>query len=892
MVKLKDSIPAVLVHCEGNKEYRVRGNIVGINESAGTVSMKFKGYNKVEHGIPMDSIYLSEGIIDQLKGVAGKIRQGINTLVRKIKGFLFPVDENGNIDRDVMGVGVNLAAKQAKGGIADGVTFYPSNTVLEYANEQGTACEAPDYDIADSIAERDAASIEKYWGRVMREYVKNESYSAADAVRSVNEKYYNIKKSKALNEAVWSLENQPNNREAYGVEMDLELCIQEVRANIMEQLTRDPDDPMPVPLIIWGAPGIGKTTIIRNMIDMIKEEDGLDLMYLEVSCANLNYEDWGLPTTAQRNIGTNIRTNVNSDEIYATSAPQHWLPVYEASGTPAEIRAKDEYYNSGRFYHGDASTKTYNGGILFFDELTQLPLNAAKIMQALAGQRAYMGKTLASKWALVYASNRFEDIDADTNVETFYWDEAQKGRYTSITYVPRLEDWLDWARSINKKSGRANIDKMFTDFISQGGKKLWYDALVFLEGEEAGSRDTQLSKEQLDTIEGMKNNSTPFDFNTIRDEILHDPKLRSGGSAGIWNGREWSAKINGALFKWLKNIVFPRHPELYDSIFVDGSIDRAALKQALYMLSPKEWARVSTRQLDPTGGKLDRLTVIDNKIKMILASQTGSQSIVSKDWDVFVSYRRIFTDDTCRCIWETGKLPQAYQADDDKWYRSPTDYINSEDSRWKSMTPTVMEVIRTVMNVGTSADMIDMIHEELHSAPKAPKAGANLVDKWAKNGTIKTKYTSGKNKEIPLLFTPAEMNTPEAQAIASTLENSQVAKMFFNVAMWCAKIAIQSGSQAAAVGVEITKFFDPGNSKLVKAVIAKYPEDKELLTNLSAIRAGYEKQAAGQKGSQVNDKLMKAEIHKGFSDRITYGAFIVGSHLSNIDNRIVRTGDF
>lgn len=553
MVKLKDSIPAVLVHYEGDKEYRVRGNIVGINESAGTVSMKFKGYNKVEHGIPMDSIYLSEGIIDQLKGVAGKIRQGINTLVRKIKGFLFPVDENGNIDRDVMGVGVNLAAKQAKGGIADGVTFYPSNTVIEYANEQGTACEAPDYDIADSIAERDAASIEKYWSRVMREYVKNESYSAADAVRSVNEKYYNIKKSKALNEAVWSLENPPQNRETYGVEMDLEMCIQRVQTSIMKQLTRKPDDPMPVPLIIWGAPGIGKTTIIRKMIDIIKEEEGLDLMYLEISCANLNYEDWGLPTTATRDIGagSSIRTNVNSDEIYATSAPQHWLPVYEASGTPAEIQSKDEYYNSGRFYHGDASTKTYDGGVLFFDELTQLPLNAAKIMQALAGQRSYMGKTLASKWALIYASNRFEDIDADTTVETYYWDDAQKGRYTSITYVPRLEDWLEWAKSINKKTERANIDKMFTDFIAQGGKALWYDALVFHDAESAGSRDTQLSPEQLKKVVDMKNGSADFDFQTIRDEILHDAKIRGGGSANIWNGREWSAKINEEVFSWL-----------------------------------------------------------------------------------------------------------------------------------------------------------------------------------------------------------------------------------------------------------------------------------------------------------------------------------------------------
>jgi len=33
----------------------------------------------------------------------------------------------------------------------------------------------------------------------------------------------------------------------------------------------------PLPIVIWGAPGIGKSTIIRNAAKMLKESGKLDL---------------------------------------------------------------------------------------------------------------------------------------------------------------------------------------------------------------------------------------------------------------------------------------------------------------------------------------------------------------------------------------------------------------------------------------------------------------------------------------------------------------------------------------------------------------------------------------------------------------------------------------
>lgn len=892
--KLKKAIPAVLVHCEGDKEYRVRGNILGINESAGTVSMQFAGHKNIEHGIPMSSIYLNEGIIDSLKDLGGKIKAGVAALVRKIKGYIFPVKEDGSIDHDVMGVGVNIAAAAAKGELPAGMTFYPSRTVIDYAKEQGTVCPVPDYDMADSAAERETAGIEKYWSTVMKNYVANESADLHEVVKAVNESYvkkYNARrrKSRKLNEAVWSLENPPANRQAYGDELSLEGCVQRVYENIMEQMEREPDDPMPRPIVIWGAPGIGKTTIIRNMIKMIKEEDGLDLMYLEISCANLNYEDWGLPTTASREdigSGKKLVTNAAADEVYTTAAPQHWLPVFEHSGTPAEIKAKDDYFNSGRFFHGDKAAKTYDGGILFFDELTQLPQNAAKVMQALAGQRAYMGKTLASKWAIVYASNRYEDIDRDdVSIETFYWDDPQKGRYDSITYVPRLEEWLAWAEQKNPKTGRANVDKMFTNFIRQGGKHLWYDALAFLDSDTPGSRDNMLDADQQKTIQSMKSGGTKFDYDTIRDEILHDPAIRG---TGVWTGREWEAAINAGLHKTLKRTVFRKHPELYNSIFgEDGSVDRTKLKDALNMLSPREWAKVAIKDYDPTG-TLDRLAVVDNMILANIKGHTGEKSVVYQDWQTYTSYRRVFTPDVIECIWETGQMPPMYQADDDKWYKNPVDYRNSEASRWKSSTPTATEVIRFVIEGGITDELVDLIHKELGTGdvPKlAPAAEAAAVKKWQKAGTV-----GNGTKKYSVLIPNGEENSIQAKAIAATLEYSKAARRMFNAAVWCAKCALQGGVQNGGIGQTIMGAFGVHNSKIANKFDQTYHNESAIFSRMAKLSAAIE--ANAKNGVNVSKAQISKLTAETVCDCLSYPAYAIGQNLAQIDGIIVKKGEY
>ena len=58
---------------------------------------------------------------------------------------------------------------------------------------------------------------------------------------------------------------------------------------------------------------------------------------------------------------------------------------------------------------------------------------------------------LASKWALVFASNRYEDVftKGEADLAEFIWEDAQDRRYNHLTFVPDKNDWLKWARGSN-----------------------------------------------------------------------------------------------------------------------------------------------------------------------------------------------------------------------------------------------------------------------------------------------------------------------------------------------------------------------------------------------------------------------------------------------------------
>lgn len=232
--KITYDIPATLVHTVNGREYRVNGKIVGINESAETVSMTFSGYKGIEHNIPMSNVYVTEGIIDTLKTVGRKAITSVKKLIQKVNGFLFPKDDNGACDFRYMNHPVNIAILNARGELPECVYFSPNDNIIKTTAEFGINV-TKNTDPLELAAARESEENNRYWGRVMREYVKNESMSfkVSDAVKVVNEKYYTDVRKKALNESLLSLRNPGAVRGKYGLEMNYSECVGTVISNVL-----------------------------------------------------------------------------------------------------------------------------------------------------------------------------------------------------------------------------------------------------------------------------------------------------------------------------------------------------------------------------------------------------------------------------------------------------------------------------------------------------------------------------------------------------------------------------------------------------------------------------------------------------------------------------------
>ena len=76
------------------------------------------------------------------------------------------------------------------------------------------------------------------------------------------------------------------------------------------------------PIMIWGAPGIGKTQIVKAVLEMINPEGRL----IDVQTSKMAPDDWSLPATYKVD-----------DELKARDIPKSWLPVYIKSNDPEKF---------------------------------------------------------------------------------------------------------------------------------------------------------------------------------------------------------------------------------------------------------------------------------------------------------------------------------------------------------------------------------------------------------------------------------------------------------------------------------------------------------------------------------------------------------------------------
>jgi hypothetical protein len=659
--------------------------------------MKFKGY-PVFNGIPMDSIYLNEAFLDKVKEYGKKAWEGIKKLVKAAGGFLFPTNEEGEPDMQYLYNPINIAIAATKTDLP--VTFYPASGMVATAEANGIRLPHAGENAWDACAEEDTKSIETYWARVMKTYAKNESMNLSDAVRFVNENYYKTKEA-ALNEAsTLSLGNVIQGQ--YGIEMSTYELVDELISNIMSQLKGTPGHHSKTkPLLIWGAPGIGKTAIIKEVLNILKEDYSLDLNIMHLACGSLFRDDFVIPATEQNNVGQEIAVDVN----------KLWLPVYYPAPDPQVMAERDHFYNTGKFKfrekdltHEDGTqvdTYEYDGGIIFLDEFMRMPPQSQNIIMNVVNEHVYNGMVLASKWGWVLASNRAFDVLSDEKSEI--WEPAMADRYTSVTFVPTRKEWLEWARSKNKATGRQNVDEMFCNFIEHSPMGVWYDALKF------GSRNDKLTQDEINTLDGSdyeQMQQIQKESNIALDKIT-------------WTPRTWAERVNEPVMDMLQQKLFPNNSAAFEDCFNEqGNLDSGKLQQHLKEVPENLWERFRrawANRLDPND-KLNRYAFVMKWISFKVAQATGEDNLPAREWNNYNNFRSTFTTDVINSIWETGTLGSSKLIkDDDLYFNTPGQYETTQYSKWKKNSSLADEVTTLIINgfPGGDAAMEKLLKKEL-----------------------------------------------------------------------------------------------------------------------------------------------------------------------------------
>lgn len=199
--------------------------------------------------------------------------------------------------------------------------------------------------------------------------------------------------------------------------------------------------------MIWGAPGIGKTAIVKGLAKQISEETGKPIPVMVVTLATFTPTDLG-------GVPLLFHTGTTSAKKYVAKPGEEVEDFGDAfQGTekvilPAEMRGQvSQGQTVPGWLPGEADA---DEGILFFDEINRADeeMLGASLTLLLDRQTASGRYTIPWGWRVFAAGNRSQDGPV-TALEA-----AVAGRFTAGHYhlVPTISNWIENVAR-NEKNG-------------------------------------------------------------------------------------------------------------------------------------------------------------------------------------------------------------------------------------------------------------------------------------------------------------------------------------------------------------------------------------------------------------------------------------------------------
>lgn len=820
MVKTRLNIPATLVHSVQGKQYKINGTLLSINESSDTCTMRFaKGH--IEKDIPMSSILINEGFLDKVKEYGQKVASYI---VKKVKGFIALVDETTKkvLDWSYWNVG-NMALNAAKGNMPEGVYFAPSASLKNELKIKGMSI-----DQAFAEAERrDSEAITSYWTKVIK-HAGTTDDSIQESVKFVNEHYYtptNLYKS--LNEAIYSYDDIKMGKNGFGM-YGTALSSKQLKSRLFTNIKKQISGPLGghadvVPMLIWGAPGIGKTAIIKSVLkEMANAPFGRINLNLEViGLAGYTIENWTLPT-----IETNRKANALDTERFSDT-PKVWLPVYLRTSDSEENKRRDAFCNASKFLTRDGSAALdgkgheFEGGVVFFDEYSRVMPNVQNILMALANDHHFGDSyQVASKWGFVFASNRaIDENEADSDDMRYYPTGAQLNRFIHYTYVPSKVEWLEWAREVNPTTHKANVPPFITDFIEASDDYVWYSTIA------NGGYDDMLNNPAADKLAHQDDDDAT---SKVQEVLGQEMLLRT---KRMVTPRTWANTIGPSYRQELETLFNENNEGLTGEEYYQKLVDQSIIEKtdeqgrsvkdyygdilpdvlvdALNDIDDAYWdywceTKGGIDELDPAGaynGIRGRFNIFmswfANEMREVIGDDTGKNaetatSPTMQAWKAYQSYSKFFTRDIIDTIWETGNVPEEFQKDDNKKPMQGTSgFRDYEYSKWKATTNTALEVLDLVFK-GYPGSLGSDINQDIVTLQDKNTMSDSEVIAAAKE--LNNEYSFKiNNKTVSLLFDDVEMkNIDTLRNKVFSLQNSRVAQLYAHFAAWVAKVALQT----------------------------------------------------------------------------------------------------
>lgn len=483
-------VEKTVINSDGTKEKRsVRQNlpvIGGTEDETRSVAKKFRRSmfqrmrdedevaesKKYTHVIDYDT-FINEGKFRDFihKGVEN-VKRFFKTAMLKMGDVITFFKESGDIYPAVSAyTSLNVAAS----GQIPGVSAYCDidNPYLNNVEKEASIVPEPGYYGIIDKNSVEYRNYETFKGMINEHYAK---YGNTGAFQMINEEDFKRVGFSAADGGVVARDIDSDD-------------LREILEDLVENVPAYKGDNHGGAVFIWGAPGIGKSTIPKAIVKAWNKEKG-DALHkkalMVVQCGDLTIDGFSLPIPMEKSIEDYLNERpVLKDKVasqgisldtlekikknmhkVSAEAPKTWLPAFKMDATQEEIDVLNDIANGYlEIKNKDGKivkTETTEGGILLFDEFFRANEEVFKIMMQIILNREYSGYMLGNKWGILCCSNRPED---DEEVRSgFEKTGAVVGTRMlagAYNFIPSFDEWKKWAVS---EGGFDNITLEFLKF--------------------------------------------------------------------------------------------------------------------------------------------------------------------------------------------------------------------------------------------------------------------------------------------------------------------------------------------------------------------------------------------------------------------------------------------